>query len=612
VKRKILYIIIGLICISLLGIMSVQYLWIRNAIKVSEAQFDRSVNDAMGNAVNKLETREDIAFLRSNVMADSVNLLVQAFTNDSIFRLNNKLDSLLSSDEMLNIPPPPEPPDPPQNSFTFEYHFNDNFTHIDTLIKLAESAYTGTPVPDSEFMTVWGEEQNIKTVDSMIHAQEIRNYGHLFRVDLSHNNKLFEAIRPQPTHREKVRVPPGKVVDNNNFTVRTNRIAHLPAPVKGYPDIHSISRKAKKIKDVIKRIATEMEAKPLPMNKRIDPQSLEQSLKKTLADKDISLPFEYAVLSSSNDTNSMPVKSAGFMNSYLSTPHHVSLFPNDVFQKHDQLLVYFPGQKKHLLKSLSFLALSSVFFTIIIVITSIISIFIMLRQKKISDIKTDFINNMTHEFKTPLATISIAVDSINNAKIIDTPEKIRSYTKVIKEENNRMNARVEEVLQMALLDSKDFRLAPGDIDLHLLIRKVTDTIRLQVESKEGAMVVDLGAGRTIVKADEVHLSIVFTNLLDNANKYSPGKPEILVTTKNIGSSISVAVEDKGIGMSPETQHRVFDKFFRVTSGNIHNVKGFGLGLSYAKAIVLAHKGTLNVTSEPGKGSRFEVILPLAG
>jgi signal transduction histidine kinase len=235
----------------------------------------------------------------------------------------------------------------------------------------------------------------------------------------------------------------------------------------------------------------------------------------------------------------------------------------------------------------------------------------MLRQKKISDIKTDFINNMTHEFKTPLATISIALDSINNPKIIDTPDKIRSYTKVIKEENNRMNARVEEVLQMALLDSKDFKLVTRDIDLNTLIRKVTDTIRLQVENKEGTIAVDLGAERTTVNADEVHLSNVFMNLLDNANKYSPGKPEIRVTTSNTGSSVAVAVEDKGIGMSPETQHRVFDKFFRVTSGNIHNIKGFGLGLSYAKAIVLAHKGALNVSSQPGKGSRFEVVLPLA-
>ncbi len=566
-NRKILSIIIGLICLSLVGIISVQYFWIRNAIKVKEAQFDRSVNDALGNAVNKLETREDIAFLRSNVMADSVNSLVQAFANDTIFRLNNKLDSLLSSDELLHIPPPPPPPEAKQNTFTFEYHFNDDFNHLDTLIEMAESVYPAMPLPDSEFTSAWKEDMRIWKNEA-------------------------------------------KKLNTDEFTVRTKRFGNPPGTIIVHEDIRNISRKAKKIKDVIKRIATEMETKPLPLNKRIDKSSLEQSLKKTLADKDIDLPFEYAVLSPSNDTNPIPIQSPGFRNNYLSTTHRISLFPNDVFQKHDQLLVYFPGQKTHLLKSLSLLALSSVFFTIIIVITSIISIFIMLRQKKISDIKTDFINNMTHEFKTPLATISIALDSINNPKIIDTPDKIRSYTKVIKEENNRMNARVEEILQMALLDSKDFKLVTRDIDLNTLIRKVTDTFQLQVESREGTMAVDLGAERTIVKADEVHLSNVFMNLLDNANKYSPGKPDIRVTTRITGSSVAVAVEDKGIGMSPETQYRVFDKFFRVTTGNIHNVKGFGLGLSYAKAIVLAHKGVLNVTSEPGKGSRFEVVLPL--
>ena len=569
-NKKILYIIIGLICLSLGGIIGVQYFWIRNAIKVKEAQFDRSVNDALGNAVNKLETREDIAFLRSNVMADSVNSLVQAFANDTIFRLNNKLDSLLLSDELLHIPPaipPPPPSEPMQNTFTFEYHFNDDFNHLDTLIEMAESGYPVMPLPDSEFTSRWNEDMCIW------------------------KNKA-------------------KKLNTDELTVRMKRFGNPPGTIIVHEDIRNITRKAKKIKDVIKKIATEMEAKPLPLNKRIDTTSLKQSLKKTFADKDIVIPFEYAVFSPSNDSNSIPIQSSGFNPDYLTTTHRVSLFPNDVFQKHDQLLVYFPGQKKHLLKSLSLLTLSSVFFTIIIVITSIISIFIMLRQKKISDIKTDFINNMTHEFKTPLATISIAVDSINNPKIIDTPDKIRSYTKVIKEENNRMNARVEEVLQMALLDSKDFKLVPRQIDLNMIIRKVTDTIRLQVESKEGLMAVDLGAEHTNVMADEVHLSNVFMNLLDNANKYSPGKPEIRVSTRNLGSSVAVAVEDKGIGMSPETQHRIFDKFFRVTSGNIHNVKGFGLGLSYAKAIVLAHKGALNVSSEPGKGSRFEVILPL--
>jgi len=288
----------------------------------------------------------------------------------------------------------------------------------------------------------------------------------------------------------------------------------------------------------------------------------------------------------------------------------VSLFPNDIFSKSDSLLLYFPDQKSIILRSLSGLMLVSVFFTLIIILSSILGIVTMLRQKKISDIKTDFINNMTHEFKTPIATISIAVDSINNAKVIEEPERIKSFTRIIKEENNRMNARVEQVLQMALLDSSEFRLNLKPVDINSLVAKVAGNIRLQVENREGKLELETGALNPAVEADEIHLSNVIMNLLDNANKYSPGKPEIRITTANRGSSVIITVADKGMGMNAETQHKIFEKFYRLTSGNIHNVKGFGLGLSYARAIVLAHKGEIRVTSEVGKGSTFEVRLPV--
>jgi two-component system phosphate regulon sensor histidine kinase PhoR len=253
--------------------------------------------------------------------------------------------------------------------------------------------------------------------------------------------------------------------------------------------------------------------------------------------------------------------------------------------------------------------IASILFSIIIVITSGLSIVVMIRQKKTSDIKTDFINNMTHEFKTPIATISIAVDSINNQKVISQPDVIRNYTRVIKEENNRMNTRVEQVLQMALLDSSEFRLHEKTIDTNELVKRVTDNFRLQVENRNGQINVEYGAHRTLVMADEAHLTNVLMSLLDNAIKYTPENPIITVSTGNTGDSVFIAVQDNGIGMSHETQKKIFEKFFRVTSGNIHNIKGFGLGLSYAKAIVLALKGEIKVKSEPGKGSRFEVVLP---
>jgi signal transduction histidine kinase len=233
----------------------------------------------------------------------------------------------------------------------------------------------------------------------------------------------------------------------------------------------------------------------------------------------------------------------------------------------------------------------------------------MIRQKKISDIKTDFINNMTHEFKTPIATISIAADSITNPKVISEPETIRNFTRIIKEENNRMNTRVEQVLQMALLDSREFNLRPVLVDMNHLIEKVVSHYRLQIEKREGAITTKLEAEHALAEVDEDHIRNVLLNLLDNANKYSIIKPEIEVFSFNRSGKYYFGVQDRGMGMSHDAQRRVFDKFFRVTSGNIHNIKGFGLGLSYVKAIVLAHHGDISIQSELGKGSRFEISLP---
>jgi signal transduction histidine kinase len=216
---------------------------------------------------------------------------------------------------------------------------------------------------------------------------------------------------------------------------------------------------------------------------------------------------------------------------------------------------------------------------------------------------------MTHEFKTPIATISLAADSINNPKVLDFPEKVKYFTNIIKEENRRMNAQVENVLQMSLIDKRDFDLRVTELDVNEIIGRAAKNIRLQLERKDGAIALDLNAQNPLIESDENHLYNVITNLLDNAIKYSPEKPNIKVGTENTNDGIKIWVEDNGIGISNEAQQKIFDKFFRVTTGNIHNVKGFGLGLSYVKAIVLAFKGKIAVQSEPGKGSRFEVFLP---
>jgi signal transduction histidine kinase len=602
-KKKVLYIIIGFICVSLAGIVAVQYFWIFNAIQVKEAQFDRSVNEALTSVVNKLETREDIAYLKKNLVGDSVHSLVQAFAKDPILALNDKLDSLLKIDEN-NRPPFPKGIQAPQR-VVINAKINSNLHDLDSLMAFNQIGVTTQDFPNG-FTIEWNAEFDTEKIDSLIEANQkmledaqMRDYH-----NLNFPNGIRKPRRPGHTSN---RVPAAPV--NPFERIIKDEPGLPPSPTMFHEDMRIISRKARKIKDVIQKMAREMEDKPVPIEKRISRDNLERSLSKALADKDIKNHYEYAVITSDPGKNRVPLKSPGFLIDKKNEIHRVSLFPNDIFRKNNNLLLYFPDQRNIIFRSLSGLMIVSIFFTLIIILSSILAIVTMLRQKRISDIKTDFINNMTHEFKTPIATISIAVDSINNPKVIDEPERIRTFTHVIKEENNRMNARVEQVLQMALLDSSEFKLNLKPFDVNALVAKVAGNIRLQVENREGHLDIKTGAQYPLVEADEIHLGNVIMNLLDNANKYSPGKPEIGIITTNRGGSVVIKVEDKGIGMNQETQHKIFEKFYRLTSGNIHNIKGFGLGLSYSKAIILAHKGEIRVVSEPGKGSTFEVTLP---
>lgn len=223
--------------------------------------------------------------------------------------------------------------------------------------------------------------------------------------------------------------------------------------------------------------------------------------------------------------------------------------------------------------------------------------------------KNDFINNMTHEFKTPLATISLAVDSINNPVILNNPDKVKRFANIIKQENTRMNGQVEKVLQMAIIDKNDFNLNFTNIDLHDIIEKAVDNIILQIEKKEGEIHTNLKATNHFISGDQTHISNIIYNLLDNANKYSNEKPEIVITTQDVPDGIEIIVKDNGIGISKEAKKHIFDKFYRVHTGNLHDVKGFGLGLSYVKTMTQAHNGKIDVVSELGKGSSFIIVLP---
>jgi two-component system phosphate regulon sensor histidine kinase PhoR len=260
---------------------------------------------------------------------------------------------------------------------------------------------------------------------------------------------------------------------------------------------------------------------------------------------------------------------------------------------------------------MGWMILASVVFTAIIIWAFALTVRTLFTQKKLSEIKSDFINNMTHELKTPLATISLAVDALTNNKVIGDEEKIRYYSAMIKDENRRMNKQVETILQAARIERQEITLNRVELDAHEIIRKTADNLALLIGEKQGALELHLKAPRHMIYADEVHFSNIIFNLLDNAIKYAKNDGlRIDVETGNSGQMLSIRIKDNGIGMNKETQSHIFEKFYRAHTGNIHNVKGFGLGLSYVKAMAEAHGGRVRVESILGKGSTFIVLLPL--
>jgi two-component system phosphate regulon sensor histidine kinase PhoR len=356
---------------------------------------------------------------------------------------------------------------------------------------------------------------------------------------------------------------------------------------------------------------------------RIDIKKLSASIRRQLKRRAIDVAYHYGVYS--NKTKSFVILDDNFVvveesTQYTNTPINKSLYNSPfkiaLFETDEDvpgmLYINFPHRNSILFRDLWPILLSSILFTAIILFCFAYTIHVILRQKKLSEMRTDFINNMTHEFKTPIATISLAADSITSPMIVHQPDKIGRFAHIIKQENNRMLSQVEKVLQMALLDKKDFTLRMVPVNVHDIIVQAVEHANLQVEKKGGQVSAELNATRPTIMADQTHITNIIHNLLDNANKYSPEKPEIKISTENVNGSLRITIKDKGIGMTKDQRKHIFDKFYRVHTGNLHDVKGFGLGLSYVKAMVGAHKGIIEVQSEIGEGSSFILDLPMDG
>ena len=362
----------------------------------------------------------------------------------------------------------------------------------------------------------------------------------------------------------------------------------------------------------------------LDLEERIDPLVLDQLMKVEMGNRNIGIHFHYGIFSNKEDAfviddgkytvsigggqaSEVDVE-VGKLASLHNSRYRVNLFVSNAGSI-GSLVLHFPDRSRFLWEDTWVTLLGSVLFTILILFCFGYTVFVIFRQKQLSEMKSDFINNMTHEFKTPIATISLAADSINSPKIYTDPEKVKRFAGVIKQENQRMLGQVEKVLQMALIDKRKFGLKVVDLDIHEIIDQSVGHFSLLVQKREGSIMTSLNARNSIIRGDRVHIENIVNNLLDNAYKYSPEKPEIKIRTFDANDGVEVWVSDNGIGLTAEAKRNIFDKFYRVHTGNLHDVKGFGLGLTYVKAMMTAHRGMIDVESTPGRGSTFILNFP---
>jgi len=367
-----------------------------------------------------------------------------------------------------------------------------------------------------------------------------------------------------------------------------------------------ILKKTEEFNSVVHAMVTE---ETIDIQRRIHPEEIDSLLKLEFKNKGIDIYFDFGVYDKNKDHFVFIDTAKMDKELLIESPLKASLFPNDILSNATFLVVNFPAKDQFLFSKILATLSSSIILLLIIIACFSYAIYIILKQKKLSELKNDFINNMTHEFKTPIATVSLAAEALGDADISMNKAHVNKYLGVIKDETSRLGTQVERVLQAATMEKEELQISKSRQNLHDLIKECAEKTKMQLP-QDSSINLQLNATNFITEVDGHHFYNAITNLLDNAIKYATKASQISITTENTGESIRINIKDNGIGISSDQQKHVFDKFYRVPTGNIHNVKGFGLGLNYVQYVINAHQGVVSVSSELKKGSVFTIELPL--
>lgn len=606
-KKKGLWLITGLMTVALLGVFVMQLYYIQESYRLKSQLFEQDVYETLDAVTNMIQKR---------------NAALQINKNNRAFRLRQERDIRSQTDSIVS----------------FKVRFKEaevfrkakQYRQMLAYLKFQDSIILAnyiSPIIISEedyrsIIDPSGQNNNLELIakDSydingkLLQRNVMFNFSKLnAKINL---NKLPDTIRyfgldpanmlprlislPSKDQDLLIRFKIEDAKAERKYQMELNRL-YADTPIYNNKNLN-----------LVLDVAQEMANKDVPLEQRIPSQEvIDTLLRRELLSRNIAIDYNYW-LTKSKDKNHIIYKNISNKNPALpKNTYSKVVFANDAMTT-DPGMIYisFPGKNAAIFSNMFFTLASSAGLLLVLIFIFTYTIYAIIRQKKLSEMKTDFINNMTHEFKTPVSTIMIASEALKDTEVAENKDRVIRLAGIIYDENVRLGNHIERVLTIARVDKKELKPDYDNVQVNDLISLVVDSMDLQLQKKKAIVTLNLEAKKETVFADELHLSNVIYNLIDNANKYSVNQPKINITTKNTNKTISILVSDEGIGITKEQTKRIFDQFYRVPTGNLHDVKGFGLGLNYVHNIIAQMGGHIKVQSEKDKGSVFEIILPL--
>lgn len=606
-KKRSIGIIIGLMSFALLGVITMQLYFLWQSYDMQSELFDRSVNEALNNVVAKVDKQDAVNFLNKKAQ----NHIEETSVGYSAIRTTTVIASTIH----------------PENVKKTKRHLTSRERRIALLRDSLKRMIANKKVDDElegmlqngsikfqiridEYTDEFGEHARFtpeilrnKTNEVVKQPQKLHKYDTLHYVysDPQFGRQLISVpqINPlwQQEHDRKLREKQFRLVQKMLETDSLKNVKHGPTQTT-----------------VIENLAEEYQNLAQPLKGRINPIWIDSLLLFELHNKGINQPFSMEILTANNDSLifSKAMDTTGARPVFIpANTYQTSIFSKDVIRDPGKIKISFPQKNTLILNKMTASMATTGGLIFVLIVCFGYTIFSIIRQKKVSEMKTDFINNMTHEFKTPVSTIMIASEALRDREIVADEARVSRLANIIYEENARLGSHIERVLNVARIEKNDFKLDKKPLDVNEMINIVIDSMALKLQKHDVELTLRLDAINAIVLADELHFSNLIYNLIDNAIKYSVGVPQITISTSNRNDQIVIKVADKGIGMSRDQQTKIFEQFYRIPTGNLHDVKGFGLGLSYVNTIVKRLNGVISVRSEKDKGSDFELKFPLA-